>query len=100
VLRFGRFAGITLIDTVLIGASIGREGPRWQGLLFHELVHVAQFRALGTEGFAREYLGGWIAVGHRYAHVPLEVEAYALQRRFASGEVFAVARELRRGGLR
>ncbi|MGE0556506.1 MAG: hypothetical protein AB7R55_24030 [Gemmatimonadales bacterium] len=95
ILRLGRFAAITLIDTVLVGPSIGATGARWHELLFHELVHVAQFRALGTDGFAREYLRGWLAGGRRYERIPLEIEAYTLARRFAAGERFAVAHELR-----
>ncbi|MEZ4585683.1 MAG: hypothetical protein R2909_04690 [Gemmatimonadales bacterium] len=95
ILRFGRFAAITLIDTVLVGPSVEVAGARWDELLFHELVHVAQFQALGAERFAREYLKGWVAGGRRYARIPLEVEAYALARRFTAGERFAVARELR-----
>jgi len=95
VLRFGRFAAITLIDTVLVGPAIELTGARWDELLFHELVHVAQFRALGNERFVREYLRGWVAGGRRYARIPLEVEAYALARRFMAGERFTVARALR-----
>ncbi len=70
-----------------------REHPR--SVLFHELVHCAQYRAMGVRGFLREYLGGWVDVGFDYFSIPLEVQAYAMQDRFEKGEVFEVDREIR-----
>ena len=51
-------------------------------LLIHEMVHVRQWRRLGTIGFARQYLRGYIS-GRRngldhyqaYLSIPLESEA-------------------------
>lgn len=53
-------------------------------LLVHELVHVAQYDRLGVAGFAQEYLGGWIDVGYDYRSIPLEAEAYGVERDFAA----------------
>lgn len=51
-------------------------------LLFHELVHVRQWRALGVAGFVRSYLTGYLrarrqGLGHfqAYLAIPLEAEA-------------------------
>jgi hypothetical protein len=51
-------------------------------LLVHEMVHVRQWRQLGTIGFGRQYLGGYMS-GRRkgldhyqaYLAIPLESEA-------------------------
>lgn len=64
-------------------------------LLFHELVHLVQYDVLGTRGFIRAYIGGWLRAGCRYRDIPLEVEAYHLTDRFEAGERFDVAAEVR-----
>ncbi len=51
------------------------------GLLFHELVHVVQFRLLGVTAFARLYTRGFLA-GGSYAGIPLERCARDLEYRF------------------
>jgi hypothetical protein len=53
-------------------------------LLFHELVHVAQYRLLGTSTFARLYVRGFLAEGG-YDQIPLECCASMLEERFAIG---------------
>jgi hypothetical protein len=47
---------------------------------FHELVHIAQYQYLGICGFLKLYLHQIINYG--YHNAPLEIMAYALQKRF------------------
>jgi len=67
-------------------------------LVFHELVHVVQFDELGPERFLQRYLDEWVAAGFRYEGIGLELDAYALQRRFESAplEPFDALKETRR----
>jgi hypothetical protein len=51
-------------------------------LLFHELVHVVQFRLLGVQRFARLYTRGFLSTGS-YLGIPLERCARDLESRFA-----------------
>ena len=81
--------GITYDDTILITESSAR-GSDVAPLVFHELVHVVQYRVLGVEEFIRQYVQGWAENGRDYFAIPLEVEAYSLQERFEKGEDFIV----------
>jgi len=51
-------------------------------LLFHELVHAVQYQKLGKDEFARLYVRGFLQNGS-YDGIPLEVNAYRLDARFA-----------------
>ncbi|MGB6474241.1 MAG: hypothetical protein WBF04_09185 [Candidatus Sulfotelmatobacter sp.] len=51
------------------------------GLLFHELVHVEQYRQLGIPRFSELYVRGFLN-GGSYEAIPLEVNAYTLEDRF------------------
>jgi hypothetical protein len=55
--------------------------PFSESLLFHELVHVEQYRQLGIPRFAELYVRGFLN-GGSYEAIPLEVNAYALEDRF------------------
>ena len=80
-------AGMAFIDVVVIADRRARSiNPT--SLLLHELVHCVQYRAMGTHRFLRAYLRGWADAGFDYFAIPLEVQAYQLQDRFDSGEVF------------
>jgi hypothetical protein len=74
------------------------------GLLFHELVHVEQYRQLGIPRFSELYVRGFLD-GGSYEAIPLEVNAYALGGRFEQNPAnrFSVEDEVRRwiaeGGL-
>jgi hypothetical protein len=71
-----RYSAMTLWRTVHVrdrGVPFSPLQPLWLELLLHELVHVAQYRRLGTVGFPLVYLGGLAASGYD-AH-PLEAEA-------------------------
>jgi len=94
-LDFRDMAGITFVDTILIAPSKFDEKYRIS-LVFHECVHVAQYRYLGLEGFVREYVTGWAANNFDYYKIPLEVQAYQLQNRFKSDpdNVFSVETEV------
>jgi Domain of unknown function (DUF4157) len=77
-------AGMTLGRWVLVRR--GHEHDR--DLIAHELVHVRQWRQLGTARFLVCYLGAyaggrWRGLGHQaaYAAIPLEAEARALAGR-------------------
>jgi hypothetical protein len=61
-------------------------------LLFHELVHVEQYRQLGIRRFSELYVRGFL-VGGGYDGIPLEVNAYELCERFEANprEQFSVA---------
>lgn len=71
-------------------------GPCSDSLLFHELVHVEQYRQLGVSRFADLYLRGFLN-GGGYLEIPLEQMAYALGERYEnSNQFFSVAEEVGR----
>ncbi len=87
-------AGIALIDTVVIVTpTMAQRRLAPLSLLFHELVHIEQFRALGVRGFVREYIGGWLDAGRSYIDIPLEDQAYRLTDRYEAdpSSAFSVA---------
>jgi hypothetical protein len=67
-------AAITFCDVVVSHESFSN------GLLFHELVHVAQYRQLGIPRFSELYVRGFL--NGSYEAIPLEVNAYTLGGRF------------------
>lgn len=92
--RAERILGITFDDTIVIAERAA--AATIPSTLFHELVHVEQVRQLGLTEFVRRYARGWMEGGYR--SIPLERDAYELQRRFekAPGEPFDVASEVAR----
>jgi hypothetical protein len=64
-------------------------------LLFHELVHAVQYQKLGVSEFAVRYVCGFLQ-GGGYDGIPLEINAYELEGRFAknSDRVFSVESEV------
>jgi hypothetical protein len=87
-----RVAGMAFGDAVVLVRE--QEGRRAGALLFHELVHCAQYGAMGVRRFLRAYLRGWADAGFDYFAIPLEVQAYSMQERFERGEAFSVEGEL------
>jgi hypothetical protein len=79
-------AAITFVDTVV------SHEPFTDRLLFHELVHVVQYTKLGIEDFAAKYVRGFLS-GGSYEAIPLEMNAYELDGRFAAApaKAFSVA---------
>jgi len=86
---FTDMAAITFVDTVVSHESFTDR------LLFHELVHVVQYQKLGLEGFAVKYVSGFLG-GGSYEALPLEMNAYDLDARFATAptKAFSVADEV------
>jgi hypothetical protein len=70
--------------------------PFSAGLLFHELVHVEQYRQLGIPRFSELYVQGFLN-GGSYEAIPLEVNAYTLGGRFEANprQQFSVQDEVR-----
>lgn len=87
-------AGLTLGRTVLLSRRWFAPDPL--PLLFHELVHVAQYERLGAARFLWRYFLGWLRGGCRYRRIPLEAHAFDLQARFMEdrGRAFRVAGEV------
>lgn len=81
-LEWDRIWGITFVDTIVLMDRVPAE--ELDTLLFHECVHVAQYRLLGARRFLDEYLRGWVEAGRRYRDIPLEADAYALALKFAT----------------
>ncbi len=69
--------------------------PFTDGLLFHELVHVEQYRRLGILRFSELYVRGFLT-GGGYHGIPLELNAYMLGERYEkdSARHFSVADEV------
>lgn len=86
-----KMAAITFTDTVV------SHGPFTDGLLFHELVHVEQYRQLGIPRFAELYVTGFLN-GGSYEAIPLERNAYQLEARYENepAQRFSVADEITR----
>ncbi|MFY9528094.1 MAG: hypothetical protein WAR24_04210 [Candidatus Acidiferrales bacterium] len=74
---FALMAATTFVDVVV------SHKPITSKLLFHELVHVAQYEKLGLADFAAKYVRGFLN-GGSYEAIPLEVNAYELEVRFAA----------------
>jgi hypothetical protein len=72
---FSTMAAVTFCDVVV------SHQPFTDGLLFHELVHVEQYRQLGTPSFAELYVRGFVS-GGGYDGIPLEINAYDLSGKF------------------
>jgi hypothetical protein len=91
-------AGIALIDTVvLITPAMQARHLSPLSLLFHELVHIEQYRLLRVRGFLRKYIGGWLEGDRSYLEIPLEQQAYELTERYEGdpGRAFSVAERVR-----
>jgi hypothetical protein len=69
--------------------------PFTDGLMFHELVHVEQYRQLGVPGFSELYVRGFLN-GGGYDGIPLERNAYMLGARYEKdlARHFSVADEV------
>jgi hypothetical protein len=86
---FSDLAGITFVDIVVHAEPLTRV------LLFHELVHVVQYRHLGVAGFADFYVRGFLN-GGSYEEIPLEKQAYELEGRFTQNSgAFSVDEDVR-----
>jgi len=97
---FRHMAGIVFVDTILVVGKFPHGADRWLSLLFHEMVHVAQWRLLGPGRMVREYMEGWARNGFEYRSIPIEVQAYDLQEAFDRNEpAFSVEDRVRRAFL-
>ncbi len=86
---FSTMAAVTFCDVVV------SHQPFTDGLLFHELVHVEQYRQLGIARFAELYVRGFLS-GGGHDGIPLEIKAYGLGGRFERSQRprFSVADEV------
>ncbi len=75
--NFAFMTAITFVDTVV------SHEPFTNSVLFHELVHVVQYQKLGLIEFAAKYVRGFLG-GGSYEAIPLEMNAYELEARFAA----------------
>lgn len=89
--NFTTMAAVTFCDVVV------SHQPFSDGLLFHELVHVEQYRQLGIARFAELYVKGFLS-GGGYDGIPLEVNAYQLGSQFEAKPhtLFSVETEVSR----
>jgi len=86
---FSQMAAITFSDVVVSHV------PFTNGLLFHELIHVEQYRQLGVPQFSNLYVLGFL-IGDGHEGIPLESNAYVLGARFEARprQRFSVADEV------
>jgi hypothetical protein len=75
LLEMSSIGAITLVDVVAYSDELDRS------TIFHELVHVVQYRVLGLKRFAQLYVKGFLE-GGGYDGIPLEQQAYELGARF------------------
>ncbi len=97
-LDFSRMDGIAFVDTVLLSQSHPTSQQDFLAMIFHECVHIVQYRLLGVDEFIRRYIQGWAMCGFDYYKIPLEKCAYELQARFeaAPNIPFSVESEVAR----
>ena len=83
--------GVTFVDVVVSHEEFSDD------LLFHELVHVAQYAQLGSKEFSLRYVNGFIK-SRSYEGIPLEEQARELEARFSGDpkQPFSVADEVRK----
>lgn len=87
---FSDMAAITFVDVIVSHEDFTG------ALLFHELVHIAQYAQMDLKEFAARFVNGFIQ-GGSYEEIPLEKQAHALEARFSksSGNPFSVDGEVR-----
>jgi hypothetical protein len=87
---FASMNAITFVDVIVSHQEFT------DALLFHELVHVAQYAQMGLKEFAGRFVNGFIQ-GGSYEEVQLEKMAHALESRFSqnSTQVFSVDDEVK-----
>ena len=98
IFQLSRARGLALDDTVILhGASVPPGSPQRRSVLFHELVHVTQYRRLGVNAFMQQYFASLEATGYRYPDIIFEFQAFELQHRFVTslGRAFSVEEELK-----
>lgn len=97
ILDFRRALSLALDDTVLLrGVDVPPGSPSRRSVLFHELVHCVQYRALGVDAFVDHYLASLISNNYRYPDIVFEHQAFELQHRFnmQPNKPFSVAAEV------
>src|SRR6266446_6300824 len=72
---FADMGAVTFVDVIV------SNGPISTATLFHELVHVVQYRKLGLSDFAAKYVTGFLH-GGSYEQIPLEINAYQLDAEY------------------
>jgi hypothetical protein len=89
--EFTQMAAVTFQDVIV------SHEPFSDALLFHELVHVEQYRQVKVPRFAELYVRGFLT-GGGYDGIPLEINAYDLGGRFEvePQRPFSVEREVSR----
>jgi hypothetical protein len=87
---FAAMTAITFVDVIVSHQDFT------DALLFHELVHVAQYVQMDLKEFAARFVNGFIQ-GGSYEEIPLEKMAHALEDRFSQDvtQVFSVDDEVR-----
>jgi len=85
---FAAMTAITFVDVVVSHQEFT------DALLFHELVHVAQYAQMDMKEFAASFVNGFIQ-GGSYEEIPLEKIAHELEDRFSqNATVFSVDDEV------
>jgi hypothetical protein len=88
------FPSVALTAAITFDHIIACREPMQPSLLFHETVHVVQYRLLGVATFAHRYLHGFLNSGS-YHDIPLERCAFELEQRLATDRnVFNVDAEV------
>lgn len=81
VMGFQNLPDLSRMDAITFSDVVVFHVPFSDGLLFHELVHVEQYRQLGIPRFADLYVQGFLT-GGSYDQIPLERNAYHLGGEF------------------
>lgn len=79
------FPSVGLAAAITFDYVIACREPMTSSLLFHELIHVVQYRLLGVSSFANLYVRGFLRSGS-YHDIPLECCAFELEQRFIPGK--------------
>jgi hypothetical protein len=80
-LGFSNLPGQSTMGAITFSDVVVSHEAFSNGLLFHELGHVEQYRQLGISRFSELYVRGFLN-GGSYEAIPLEANAYSLEDRF------------------